>query len=81
MTADPKAYQGRPDGEYFVDEAPKPIPAKDTWETLSINQLIDVSNQLQEKLYVFRRQPALAKHLETALTEVQALISVRGQGL
>ena len=78
---DPRVYHARPDGEYYADESQKPIPPRDTWDNLSINQLLDVQTQLHDKLLVYRTHPTIAPQLNTSLQYVQALISQRNAGL
>lgn len=63
------------EGERFVDEAEKPIPPKDTWGQLSPNEMIDVKNQLEEKLWAFGNNPAIAKVLREGVDQLTALIS------
>jgi hypothetical protein len=78
---DPKIYHARPDGEYFTDESQKPTPPRDTWDSLSVNQLLDVQSQLYEKIWAFRTNQAIATQLNTSLQYVQVLISQRNAGL
>ena len=65
------------DSEYFCDQARNPIPAKDKWDELSVNELIDVQNQLEEKLYVFARNPVIAPVLREGIVQIMALIASR----
>ena len=74
-------YYARPDGEYFVDEGTKPIPPAETWDNLSVNQLIDVQNQLYEKMFAFRQNPVIQARLSEGLQKVQALIALRNSGV
>jgi len=64
--------------ERFVDEAEKPIPPMNTWDTLSINQLIDVKNQLEDKLWTFRAQPVIAGTLKRSIDSITKLIAAHG---
>jgi hypothetical protein len=68
---------GPQEGEFFVDEAAKPIPNKSQWEELTTNQLIDVQLQLEDKLWSFARNPVIAKTIQEGLTELRALIASR----
>lgn len=70
-------YFARPDGEYFADQGTKTIPAQDTWENMSVNQLLDVQSQLYDKIWAFSSNPAIRPRLEQALAKLQALISAR----
>ena len=67
------------EGERFVDQAEKPIPSKDTWHTLSINEMIDVKSQLEEKLWSFGGNPVIAKVLRQGVEQITALISAHGR--
>ena len=50
--------------EYFVDEPRTPIPGRDTWKDLSVNQLIEIKNQLYDKYWFFKNtSPQIAKVL------------------
>ena len=68
---------GPVEGEYFVDEAEKPIPAKNTWEELTTNQLIDIQLQLEDKLWTFAKNPVIVKTIEAGLTDLRVLIASR----
>lgn len=65
------------DGEYFVDVPSQPIPPADTWDTLSVNQLIEVKNTLTNRLYAFNGQPAIAKTLTTSIGRLDQLLASR----
>ncbi len=67
-----------PDGEYFIDRPIKDgIPAADTWESMSVNQLIDVQVMLQNRMWEMRNSPVIARTLQTKLNELQALMAKR----
>jgi hypothetical protein len=68
---------GPQEGEFFVDQQEKPIPPKNTWDDLTVIQLIDVKVQLQDKLYSFYNNPAIARVLKQSIAELEALISSR----
>lgn len=74
MTPEQK-YQGRPDGEYFVDTPTKTIPPANTWQTLSANQLIEIQVNLQTRAWENRNNPAIAMALNASLQRLQALVS------
>ena len=63
------------EGEYFVDVAEKPIPAKDTWSELNFQQLLELQLQLEDKAWAFQKNPTISKTLNEALTELRALIA------
>lgn len=64
------------ESERFVDEAiEKPIPPKHLWNELTPNELIDVKNQLEEKLWAFGNNPTIAKALRSGIAEITAMIS------
>lgn len=67
----------RPDGEYFTDVPTQPIPPAETWETLSVNQLIEVKNTLTTRYYAFQNQPTIAKTLTSSIARLDGLISKR----
>jgi len=67
----------RPDGEYFIDTAVKPIPHRNTWGSLSVNQLIETKNDLQQQQFNNRAHPVISKALQSALEELQRLIDHR----
>lgn len=58
----------------YVDEATKPIPPANTWETLTPMQLLDVRSQLQEKAWAFRSHPQIGLVLKQSLERIDALI-------
>lgn len=60
--------------ERFVDEAVKPIPPMDTWDTMSINDLIDVKIQLEDKLFTFASNPAIAAPLKRSIAKLEKMI-------
>ena len=67
------------ENERFADEDVKPIPPKNTWDQLSTNELIDVKSQLEEKLWAFGSNPAIAKALRLGIDQITALISLPGR--
>lgn len=67
------------ENERFADEAEKPIPPKNTWDELSLNELIDVKNQLEEKLWSFGGNPTIAKALRQGVEQITAMISSHGR--
>jgi hypothetical protein len=68
-------YYERPDGEYFADRVEKSIPAESTWGELSMMQLIDVKNQLEDKLWVFRNNPQIATVLKRSVAKITGMIA------
>lgn len=65
------------EGEFFTDEAQKPIPSRDTWGELSFQQLTDLQIQLEDKAWTFSKNPVISKTLGQALEELRALIASR----
>lgn len=65
------------DGEYRTDVPTGRIPPADSWEKLSINQLIDAKNELTNKLFFYQQNAVLAKHLRSSIARLDALISAR----
>jgi hypothetical protein len=65
------------DGEYFVDVPKNPIPPADTWNELSVNQLIDVKNSMTTRMFQYHNHPAMLKPLQAAIAKLDALISQR----
>ena len=45
--------------EYFVDTVEKPIPPQDKWHELSTSELIDVKNQIIDKMYQFQKHAVM----------------------
>lgn len=80
MATNTKDYYSRPDGEYFTDEGVKQIPPADTWDNLSVNQLLEVQSYLYDKLWTFRSNPLMNARLQEGINRVQALISLRNSG-
>lgn len=73
---DPTQYHLQPDGERFVDQqSEKSIPPQDTWVNLSVNQLIDVKSQLEEKAWTFRNNPQILTVLKQSVAKVTLLIA------
>lgn len=65
------------EGEFFVDEAQKPIPPRDTWDELNFQQLLELQLQLEDKAWAFAKNPPIAKTLDRALQELRGLIASR----
>ena len=67
------------DTERFVDSwSEKPIPSKDTWDNLSVPQLLEVRTQLQDKLWTFQNNPQIATVLKQSVQYITQLIDQRG---
>lgn len=58
----------------WVDQAVKPIPTADTWENLSVNQLLETQSMLQDKAFAFKNNEAITRALKPALAQLEALI-------
>lgn len=67
----------QPDGEYFVDTPTDAILPRSTWNSLSLNQLLEVQGQLQTRAWDFRNNQPLLKQLQSALSELEAIIARR----
>jgi hypothetical protein len=63
--------------ERFVDESEKPIPNADTWETLSVNQLIDVKSMLETRAWDFRSNAQISGVLKRSIDRITSLIAQR----
>ena len=64
--------------ERFVDQAEKPIPSQDTWDQLTVSQLIDVKSQLDDKLWQFQKVPQIALVLRRSINTITQLIAAIG---
>ena len=60
--------------EYFVDQVEKPIPSQDKWPELSVSELIDVKNQIADKMYSFQGQAVIQKVLAEAYKRISAML-------
>jgi hypothetical protein len=60
--------------ERFVDESSSKIPAQDTWNDLSVNELYDIQSNFRDKILGFKSNPAAMKVLNTALSNLEKLI-------
>jgi hypothetical protein len=67
------------DGERFVDQAEKPIPPMNTWGEMGPNQLIDIKNLLEDKLWHFRSNPAIANTLKRSINTITLMIADHGK--
>ena len=70
-------YFDRPDGEMFVDTPTQPVPPADTWEGLSVNQLIEIKNTLTTRAFQYQSNPTMLKPLHAGIQRVDALIAKR----
>lgn len=64
--------------ERFVDQAENQIPTQDTWDQLTVSQLIDVKAQLDERLWQFQRTPQIALVLRRSIDTITKLIALNG---
>lgn len=71
------SYFDRPDGEVFVDVPKQAIPPADTWEGLSVNQLIEVKNNLTTRAFQYTNNPAMLKPLRAGILRLDDLIARR----
>lgn len=65
------------DSEYFVDQPIKPIPPADTWENMSVNQLLEVQSVLTSRAWDFRNNQPVLKGIQSGLSKLEALITAR----
>lgn len=70
-------YSDRPDGEFFVDAPQQVVPPSDTWDGLSINQLIDTKNALTTRSFQYHNNPVVLKQLQVGIQRLDALIARR----
>lgn len=61
--------------ERFVDQDENPIPPQSTWETLTVNQLIDIKSKLYDKAFAFRNTPQILMVLNKSIETITKLIS------
>lgn len=67
---------GSTDGEKFLDEAENPIPPAEEWDELSQAELMSVLVRLQDKLWYFQSNPALAVPLRAGIAKINALLGL-----
>lgn len=65
------------EGEFFVDQAEKPIPPRNTWHELDFQQLLELKLQLEDKAWAFAKNPVISKTVNQGLRELEALIASR----
>jgi len=61
--------------EYWVDVPKIEIPAPSTWANLTLNQLLEVKNQLLDKQYMVRGKPQYLGPLNQAMAKLEAIIA------
>jgi hypothetical protein len=61
--------------ETWVDVPRVEIPPPATWSGLTLNQLLDVKNQLLDKIYMARGKQAYLKPLNMAMQKLEVLIA------
>ena len=59
----------------WVDAPRTEIPPPATWPTLSFNQLLEVKNQLLDKMYMARGKPMYLNPLQAAMQKLEVLIA------
>jgi hypothetical protein len=64
-------------GEYFTDVPTVNLAKRETWQDLSINELIEIKNYLEEKLFFYRQNPAMSKPLIEAIGHAGSLIAFK----
>lgn len=63
--------------ESWVDVPTNEMASPDTWHTMSLNALLDVKNQLLDKLYIARGRALYVKPLNDAMAKLDELIAVK----
>lgn len=63
--------------EYFVDQPTTVVPSADSWDTLTVNQLIETKNTMMNRLFAFSNKPEIARVLQQGIARLDALISLR----
>lgn len=63
--------------ETWVDTPRNEMPAPNTWDSLTFNGLLDVKNQMLDKIHIARGKPMYLKALNDALARLDALIEVK----
>lgn len=60
--------------EYWVDQPKVEMARPDTWHTLSMNQLLEVKQQLLDKMYMAQGKALYVKPLQMAMQRLEVLI-------
>jgi len=63
--------------ETWVDTPRNELPRPDTWSTLPLNSLLDVKNQLLDKIYLARGKPMYLKPLNEAMARLDHIIQIK----
>lgn len=63
------------DGERFLDVEETPIPPRETWGDMSAGELLAVKSQLEDKLWTFSNNPAIARVLRQGVSQLETLIA------
>lgn len=66
--------------ERFADQAEKLIPTQDTWDQLTVSQLIDVKMQLEDKLWNFQKVSQISLVLRRSIDQITRMIASNGGG-
>lgn len=66
--------------ERFVDQAEKQIAPQNTWDQLTVSQLIDTKSLIEERLWQFQKVPQIAAVLRRSLDSITKLIASSGNG-
>lgn len=61
--------------EYWVDQPRVEIPPPQTWQNMSLNQLMEVKNQLLDKIYMAKGKPLYLQPLHAAMQKLEVLIA------
>jgi hypothetical protein len=63
--------------ETWVDAPRNEMPLPNTWDSLSFNGLLDVKNQVLDKIHTARGNQMYLKALNDALARLDGLIAVK----
>lgn len=58
----------------YVDEQQEPIPPRDSWATMTVNDLISVKYRLVDMMYAMRNNAAGKKMINNAVLYIDSLI-------
>jgi len=61
--------------DYWVDTPRNEIPPPNTWPTMSMTQLLEVKNQLLDKMYMAKGKPMYLAPLQSAMQKLEVPIA------
>ena len=65
------------DGEYFVDQARKPLAGSDSWPNMTLPQLMELMVELQNRAYEFRNHATIHPVIQRSIAQLDAFIQIR----